>query len=424
VSGANAGSGEAPAPPRTVLVTGTGGGGRSTVAAATARAAADGRRRVLLLAEGSGDAARFLLGTAPAPGAPGRAVPVPAVPGLWVAGTGPDDDFRARVAAAQDSGRAALDFAGAAALLEDELTAPPGAGAVALLGALRAAHRAEPAWDVVVVDMPPAEAALRVLALPGQARRWLRRLLPPEKQAARALRPVLAQLAGVPMPTGRLYRTAERWDAELAAVRGVLTAPGLSVRLVAEPLEGVADPLRTARGALALFGVPLESVVAARVLPYAGDTPWPAALREEQAGVLAGLRELCGDGGVRLAEVPHLGRTPRGARDLAVLADAVGPPVPAGEVPVPAAPVVEDGPGDAGRLVWRLELPGARKETLGLVRSGDDLIVGVGPHRRVLPLPPVLRRCRVEGAGLEAGVLRVRWVPDEDLWPAAREQAD
>ncbi|OEV19799.1 hypothetical protein AN220_28350, partial [Streptomyces nanshensis] len=46
-----------------------------------------------------------------------------------------------------------------------------------------------------------------------------------------------------------------------------------------------------------------------------------------------------------------------------------------------------------------------------------ELTVGVGPYRRVLPLPSALRRCRVSGAGLKGGVLGVRFTPDPELWP-------
>jgi arsenite/tail-anchored protein-transporting ATPase len=74
--------------------------------------------------------------------------------------------------------------------------------------------------------------------------------------------------------------------------------------------------------------------------------------------------------------------------------------------------------------VWRLSLPAVRKDELELVRRGDELILGVGPYRRVLPLPSALRRCRVVGAALERGELRVRCEPDPALWPGGAGGAD
>lgn len=80
---------------------------------------------------------------------------------------------------------------------------------------------------------------------------------------------------------------------------------------------------------------------------------------------------------------------------------------------------VEDRLTEDGKLVWHLPLPGATREELELVRRGDELTVGVGPYRRVLALPSALRRCRVSGAALNGGALRVRFTPDPGLWPGS-----
>ena len=64
-----------------------------------------------------------------------------------------------------------------------------------------------------------------------------------------------------------------------------------------------------------------------------------------------------------------------------------------------------------------LTLPLARRSELDLSRSGDDLVVTVAGHRRVLSLPSLLRRCTVVGAGLADGRLQVRFVPDPAQWP-------
>jgi len=521
---------EQPGAPRTLLVTGRGGAGRTTVAAATALACASrhGLRTLLLSAEepgvlgevlglgpGGADSRRGHGGspaTADEAGPPDGAEaescagrPVPGVPRLRVARVDSAARFRRAAADLQERARSALDLLGGEPLDEDEMTELPGADELALLHALRAAHESG-RWDAVVADLPPSRSALPMLALPERLRRWLRRLAPPERRAARALRPVLAQLAGVPMPAAGLYDAVARWDRQLAAVQRVVESPGTAVRLVAEPGPLAAEALRTDRAGLCLYGLRLESLVANRLLPTDAADGWPAALSGRQQSALKELREEygpCGRGECEAApggplrfapygaplvhELPHLGRDPRGTDDLAELAAAVdlaGWVVPERQQPAGAAPGLSAGepapvrtpsrssgahgpgadarahfpyaeadfasadagsgaagPGGAGGaggrpepvlgslddrlpedglLVWRLPLPGARTAELDLLRRGDELIVTVGPHRRALPLPSVLRRCRVVGAGLEAGELSVRCVPDEDLWPVGR----
>ncbi|MFP1623929.1 ArsA family ATPase [Streptomyces sp. 5K101] len=450
---------------RRVLVTGLGGAGRTTVAAATALAAAStGRRTLLLSAE-----ADAVLGV-PVTGTPDR--PEPVAGGLRAARVDAGADFRAEFLDLQERASAGLDLLGAARLEDEELTELPGSDQFALLRALTVASRGD--WDVLVVDMPPLRETVALLALPEQLRRYLRRLLPAERQAARALRPMLAQLAGVPMPAQWLYETTERWDRELAGVQSVIESRNTALTLVAEPGPAAADALRTARTGLSLFGHPVEMVVANRCVPEGSADPFVASLAAQQ--------ERCRQEWVStwipagsVCLLPHLGRDPRGLDDLARLqkeanccsvehqladdsehygldglvtalhGDREEPrPCPGRVENVYEAAVrrhewiasvadtdnlwhgrdglipKEPEPVDDGTLVWHLDLPGAVKEELTLVRRGDELLITVGPFRRILPLPSALRRCTVAGAGLKDGTLSVRFAPDPALWPRGR----
>ncbi|MGW1379135.1 ArsA family ATPase [Streptomyces sp. NPDC002446] len=397
---------------RIVLVTGPGGAGRTTLAAATALAGARrGARALLLTTESS--APETVLGTPL-----GSDAPTPIAPGLHARRIDPGDRFRQEFLAFQERAGAALDLLGASPLDEDELTELPGSEDFALLHALRAAHSSDD-WDIVVADMPSAAETIRLLALPNQVRRYLRRLLPPERQAARALRPVLAQLAGVPMPAQKLYEAAERWESELAAVQRAIDDPGTSVRLVTEAGPVAAANLRTIRAGLALHGRRTDGVVVNRLLPTGSADPFLAALSGSQQTALKALREEFPD--VPVHEVPHLGRDPQGVEELDELIDG-----PAGQLgaALPAQGhhrtdpwTVDDRLATDGILVWRVPLPGAERRGLGLVRRGDEIVVTVGRFRRIRTLPSALRRCTVSGAGLRDGVLEIRFTPDPDLWP-------
>ncbi|MEV7420668.1 ArsA-related P-loop ATPase [Streptomyces sp. NPDC089919] len=377
---------------RTLLITGPGGAGSTTVAAATARAAAADGTRVLLVSAEPRQRVEGLLG---------------ADTTVAVRTVDPDATFREELVTLQARGTTVLNLLGARPLQAEELTAVPGAGQFALLRALRRAASGG-AHDLVVVDLPPLREAVDLLALPAQLRRYLRRLLPAERQAARALRPVLAQLAGVPMPAQWLYETAARWDEELAAVEAVIADPGTAVRVVAEPGPAATGAVRTGLLGLALHRLPVEGLAANRVLPRDSADTWLAALAAQQDKCLAEWAAAA----VPVRELPHLGHDPAGPGDLDRL--PVGRPGPA------ARPQweVADRRAEDGVLVWRIPLPGATKDALDLVRRGDELLLAAGPFRRIVPLPSALRRCTVSGAALRDGELAVRFTPDPALWPA------
>lgn len=187
---------------------------------------------------------------------------------------------------------------------------------------------------------------------------------------------MLAQIAGVPMPAQWLYEAAARKDTELAAVERLLADRATTLRLVAEPGPAAEDALGRARTGIALHGLRVDTLVANRVLPRHSSDPWFADLAARQDKCL----DLWRAGPEALTEVPHLGRDPRTADDLAPLGAHC---VPDERTPGPAPDPwwtedTRDEPGGDALLTWCLPLPGAVKEELRLVRRGDELLLTAG----------------------------------------------
>ncbi|OKJ10149.1 ArsA family ATPase [Kitasatospora sp. CB01950] len=381
---------------RTVLISGP---ESARIAAATAlHHARQGSETLLLAADDPHRAVDDLLGVRLGP------EPVELEQCLTAARIDEQAAFRAALDGYRERLAPALDLIGAQPLDPEELAPLPGTRALALLRALPRAKA-----EVLVVAAPPPAELIATLALPAQLERYLDRLLPEQRQAARALRPLLAGLAGVPMPTDKLYEARAAASAALAEAAAVITAPGTTVRLVLDAARPAPRALARIRAGLALHGLPLDAVVAHGAHPAGAvdsPDPWLARTAARQSEQLAELE--------RALNVPLL--TVRQADSLAALAEQLYP-AGAPRIPAPAEPWTEDRLAAENLLIWHLPLPGADREDLELLRRGDELVLGTGTYRRVVALPSALRRCTVSGAGLVDGTLSVRFTPDPALWP-------
>ena len=389
---------------RVLLFTGKGGVGKTTTAAATAALAAAQGRKTLVL---STDPAHSL---ADALGVPLGAQPTEVDSGLYAMQVDAQGAFERTWRDIQTYLVGVLERAGVDAIQAEELTVLPGAEEVLALLEVRDQVAHGP-WDVVVVDCAPTGETLRLLALPEALSWYVERVFPAQRRALRAVRPLLGRVSGPAVPGDGVFDAVERLHRQLLEVRSVLTAPTTSVRLVFTPEAVVVAEARRTLTSLALYGYRVDALVANRVFP-ASDEPFLAGWAAAQAEHLDAVRRDAGALPVLVS--PYRAAEPVGLSALTLLGSELY-----GEVDPGASAPAEELVGvqrTADGFELSLALPLARREDLQLSRAGDELVVTVAGHRRVLALPSALRRCLVAGAVLADGRLRVRFEPDPALW--------
>ena len=394
---------------RVLLFTGKGGVGKTTTSAATAAMAAARGSKTLVL---STDPAHSL---ADAFGTDLGAEPTELDTGLYGQQVDTQRAFEASWRGVQHYLREILEQGGVDPLEAEELTVLPGAEEVLALLELRR-QVASGLFDTVIVDCAPTGETLRLLALPDALRWWMARVFSADRRVMRTLRPVLSHLAGLPLPPDSVFAAVEELSAELSEVRDLLVDPhSASVRLVLTPEAVVVSEARRTLTTLSLYGYRVDGVIANRVFPDSGDggdrwrSGWVSAQRAQLAEIENSFP------GVRLWRCEYAAAEPVGLGALAALAEATyadADPLAVVETPEPLI-VERIGTDD---FVLSIALPHAERRDIDLVRKGDELVVTVGPHRRVLALPSVLTRCRVDGAALRDGCLRVRFDADPDVW--------
>lgn len=390
---------------RVLLFTGKGGVGKTTASAATAAAAAARGSKVLVLstdpAHSLGDAFGLRLGPSP----------VEVDTGLYAMQVDVQRAFEQSWREIQSYLTTVLERVGVDTLQAEELTVLPGAEEVLALLEVTRQATAGP-WDLVVVDCAPTGETLRLLALPEALSWYVERVFPAQRRALRAVRPLLSRVSGPTVPHDDVFSAVERLHRELLQVRAVLTAPSTSVRLVLTPEAVVVAEARRTLTSLALYGYRVDGLLANRVFPPSEDAflaGWVAAQAEQLEAVRADA------GGLPVVVSPYRAAEPVGLEALAALGrELYGDADPAPEVA--DAPDLLEVRRSADGFDLSLALPLATREDLDLTRTGDELAVTAGGHRRVLALPSALRRCTVAGASLTGGRLVVRFEPDPALW--------
>ena len=398
---------------RIVLFTGKGGVGKTTTASATALRLADRGVKTLLLstdiAHSLSDALDVALGDEP----------VEVAPSLWAVQIDTQGRFEAAWRDVQSFLIDMLARGGVDAITADELTVLPGVDEVLALLAVRELALTGN-WDALVVDCAPTAETLRLLALPEALTWYLERVFPVHRRIAKGMRPIATILGRREvLPPDTLFEALLRLNEELASVRQLLGDPTVTtVRLVLTPESVVAAEARRTFTALALYGYAVDLIVANRVFP-AGDDEWRRGWAQAQRKQLAAIRDSFA--GLPIRELPYRAAEPIGTEALREVADELYGSLPGADPAPPAAAAellrVEQ---RADGFVLHMALPLAERADVDAVRAGDDLVVSVGPNRRVLTLPSVLRRCTVAGGEFDGRELRVRFRPDPEQWPAGQ----
>ena len=382
---------------RILLFTGKGGVGKTTVAAATAAACAARGERTLVF---STDPAHSLADSLDRP-----------------VGSAPTEvghrfhaqqlDARERTEEAWDDIQEYLvevfDWAGVEGIEAEELAVLPGLDELFGLVDLKT-HAESGAWDTIVVDCAPTAETIRLLSLPDVLSWYMDRVFPMTRRVNKVVGPVVSRMTRLPVAGDRVFGAADRFYARLDGVKELLADPELcSARLVVNPEKMVIAEARRTYTYLALFGYSVDAVIVNRVLPPAVSDPWFDRWKAIQAEHLDAIDE-------GFAPLPilraHLAETEVVGLDaLARLAAELY-----GDRP-PAARLHAGQPLRFERVDGRraivLDLPFAEKGQLDVGRRGSELLITLGPYRRVMTLPDSLVDRPVREAKLRDGTLTV-----------------
>nr|WP_245650160.1 ArsA family ATPase [Millisia brevis] len=393
---------------------GKGGVGKSTVAAALALAAARRRQRVLVVSFDIGHSVAEIFGVATG----AKVVPVTEnVDVLRIDPTAVVDDLY-RSVHRMLAPAAAHHRLGVRVPDPRELIVAPGAADLASLDRL-AGCVADDRWDLVILDAPPTQQWLTLVAVPEAVVGYLEGIWPQHLRVAAGVGTDVRAIVLVAV-LEQIKKAADRVVAMLARAEAVLVTTG------ERAARSESAILASAAG---LYGMTLRGAVINRVLPnlsgasvpLVGAHPavfWYEAIRTDRSHGLDPERA-----GRHFAEVVSLELSayePVGLALLEPLADRLVPLAePAGDGPGAGGITVRlvSGSGLESRYAMCIPLPMVDSPSLRVGRVEDEVIVSAGEIRRRIRLASVLRRCRVDGAHFADGMLEIYFRPDPQVWP-------
>jgi len=389
---------------RVILMTGKGGVGKTSVAAATGMKCAELGYKTLVLstdpAHSLADSFDLELGHKP----------VAIRPKLWGAELDALMELEGNWGAVKRYITQVLQARGLDGVQAEELAILPGMDEIFGLVRMKR-HYDEGEYDVLIIDSAPTGTALRLLSIPEVGGWYMRRFYKPLQGVSVALRPLVEPffkpIAGFSLPNKEVMDAPYEFYEQIEALEKVLTNnKQTSVRLVTNPEKMVIKESLRAHAYLSLYNVSTDLVIANRIIPDTVNDSFFEKWKNSQSiykqeihdnfhplpvkEVPLFSEELCGMEALeRLKEILYKDEDPT---QVYYKEDTIR--------------IVKE----EDRYSLELYLPGIPKEQIQLNKTGDELNIRIGNHRRNLVLPQSLASLNPSGAKMENDYLKVSFV--------------
>jgi arsenite/tail-anchored protein-transporting ATPase len=271
-------------------------------------------------------------------------------------------------------------------------------------------HYDEADFDVLIIDSAPTGTALRLLSLPEVAGWYVRKFFRPMQGIAKTLTPIFSPMVkgitGIPLPNNEVMDAPFEFYEKIEALERVLTDNTLTtVRIVTNPEKMVIKESMRAHAYLSLYNVATDMVIANRVIPDHVEDPyfqqWKASQQIYRKEIQDSFSPL------PIQEIPLYQDELVGFAALERLkVDLYGELDPSEVLyKEQTLKVIQE----KGAYRLDLYLPGIPKSEVKLTKTGDELNIRIGNHRRNLVLPQSLAALQPSGAKMEDDYLQIRF---------------
>jgi arsenite/tail-anchored protein-transporting ATPase len=390
---------------RLILMTGKGGVGKTSVAAATGLRCAELGYKTLVLstdpAHSLADSFDLEMGHEP----------IQVRPNLWGAELDALMELEGNWGAVKRYITQVLQARGLDGVQAEELAILPGMDEIFGLVRMKR-HYDEGTYDVLIIDSAPTGTALRLLSLPEVGGWYMRKFYKPLQAVSVMLRPlvepIFRPIVGFSLPDKEVMDAPYEFYEQIEALQKVLMDnTTTSVRLVANPEKMVIKESLRAHAYLSLYNVSTDLVIANRIIPAEVTDPFFQRWKESQEKYRQELHDNFAP--LPVKEVPLFSEEMCGMEALDRLKEVL---YPNNEDPSQVyykettMRIVSAG---SNEYSLELYLPGIPKDKVQLNKTGDELNIRIGNHRRNLVLPQALAALQPSGAKMEEDFLKIKF---------------
>jgi arsenite/tail-anchored protein-transporting ATPase len=388
---------------RLILMTGKGGVGKTSVAAATGLRCAELGYKTLVLstdpAHSLADSFDLELGHEP----------LQVKPNLWGAELDALKELEGNWGAVKRYITQVLQARGLDGVQAEELAILPGMDEIFALVRMKR-HYDEGTFDVLIIDSAPTGTALRLLSLPEVGGWYMRRFYKPLQQVSVVLRPLVEPffkpIAGFSLPDKEVMDAPYEFYEQIEALEKILTDNKItSVRLVTNPEKMVLKESLRAHAYLSLYNVATDLVVANRIIPDSVTDPffqrWKESQQEYRQQIHSDFSPL------PVKEVPLYSEEMCGFAALERLKETLFKDEDPAQIfyQETTLRVLQEN----SQYYLEIYLPAIPKDRIQLSKTGDELNITIGNHRRNMVLPQALAALTPAGAKMESDYLRIKF---------------
>jgi arsenite/tail-anchored protein-transporting ATPase len=388
---------------RLILMTGKGGVGKTSVAAATGLRCAELGYKTLVLstdpAHSLADSFDLELGHDP----------LQVKPNLWGAELDALRELEGNWGAVKRYITQVLQARGLDGVQAEELAILPGMDEIFALVRMKR-HYDEGEFDVLIIDSAPTGTALRLLSLPEVGGWYMRRFYKPLQQVSVVLRPLVEPffkpIAGFSLPDKEVMDAPYEFYEQIEALEKILTDNKItSVRLVTNPEKMVLKESLRAHAYLSLYNVATDLVVANRIIPDTVTDPFFQRWKESQQEYRQQIHDDFSP--LPVKEVPLYSEEMCGFAALERLKETLFKDEDPAQIfyQETTLKVLQEN----NQYFLEIYLPSIPKDKIQLTKTGDELNITIGNHRRNMVLPQALAALKPSGAKMESDYLRIKF---------------